>query len=94
MAKKKINIQPLGDRVLVEPLTEVEVEKTTSAGIIIPGTVSDEKTNHGIVIAVGSSKKVKEGDKVIFSHYGYDEVKIGDSEYFLIKEEDILALIK
>lgn len=96
MAKKKtkINIQPLGDRVLVEPLTEVEIEKTTDAGIIIPGTIDEEKPNHGTVIAVGKSKDVRPGDKVIFSQYGYDEVKVGDSEYFLIKEEDILALIK
>lgn len=96
MSKKqsKINIKPLRDRVLVEPLAEVEIEKTTSAGIIIPETINEEKPNHGIVVAFGDSKSLNVGDKVIFSQYGYDEVKVGDTEYYLVKEEDVLAIIK
>ena len=90
----KINIKPLRDRVLVLPLAEVEVEKVTDTGIILPGKVESEQSHHGTVVAVGDVKSVKEGDKVIFSQYGYDEVKMGDHEYYLVKEEDILAVIK
>lgn len=98
----KINIKPLGDRVLVEPLDN-EGEKTKS-GIIIPDTVSKEKSEQGKVVAVGEGRRnddgklipltVKKGQKVIFSKYGPDEVKIGDKEYFIISEANILAIIE
>lgn len=95
-------IIPLGDRVLVKPVSEEELSKTSS-GIIIPETVSKEKPETGTVIAVGEGKwedgkrvpvSVKVGDKVVFSRYGYDEVKLEGEEYYILKEENVLAIIK
>jgi len=97
-----IKIQPLADRVLVKP-EEDSVEKSPS-GIIIPDTAQKEKPERGEVIAVGPGKlgddnelipvSVKVGDTVMFSKYGYDEVKIGDEEYYIVNESNILAIIK
>jgi len=94
-------IRPLGDRVLVRPETAAE---KSSFGIIIPGTVSKEKPEQGVVVSVGEGKydengklipvRVRAGDTVLFSKYGYDEVKIDDVEYFIIREDNILAVIK
>ena len=98
----KSGILPLNDRVLVKPIEAEELNKTAS-GIIIPETVSKEKPEQGKVIAVGDGKwlegrkvplAVKAGDKVVFSRYGYDEVKIGGVEYYILKEENILAILK
>lgn len=98
----KIKIQPLADRILVKP-EESSVEKSPS-GIIIPDTAHKEKPERGEVIAVGEGKRnekgdilplrVKVGDTVMFSKYGYDEVKIGDEEYYIVNESNILAIIK
>jgi chaperonin GroES len=87
--------QPYGDRVLVKPALQEEV---TSFGIIIPDSTK-EKPETGTVVAVGPGKKndegrvvplsVKVGDKIMFSKYGYDEVKIGGTEYYLIREDSI-----
>lgn len=94
---------PLGDRVLVKPIDTDELATKTDSGIIIPDTVSKEKPEQGKVMAVGEGRyddgklikpRVKEGDRVLFSKYGYDEVKIDDEELFIIKEENILAIIK
>ena len=93
-------LRPLHDRVLVRPLTEED--KKTSFGLIIPETVSKEKPEQGIVMAVGRGKyddgvlvplTVKVGDKVMFSKYGYDEVKLEGQEYFILREESILAIL-
>ena len=102
--KNSINIKPLGDRVLVEPLSDEEREKTTKLGIVIPDTVEKEKSERGKVIAVGPGKmtdagkliplSIKKGQVVIFSKYGPDEVKVGDKEYYIIKEENILAILE
>ncbi len=83
MIKEKINVKPLGDRVLVEPLIEGTDSKSKS-GIIIPETVSKERPEQGIVVAVGAGRvtdqgkllplKVKKGQKIIFSKYGPDEI--------------------
>ncbi|MBN2094042.1 MAG: co-chaperone GroES [Candidatus Zambryskibacteria bacterium] len=95
-------ITPLGDRVLLKPLS-VEETSTTALGIIIPDTVSKEKPEQGTVMAVGEGRfekgermplSVKVGDKVIFSRYGYDEVKYEGEEYYILKEENILAIIR
>lgn len=95
-------ITPLHDRVVIKPLSEEEINKTPS-GIIIPETVSKEKPEQGIVVAVGEGKwddgvlvpmRVKVGDKVVFSRYGYDEVKIEGTEYYVLREENILAIIR
>lgn len=94
-----MNIQPLGDRVLVEPLKE---EETTKGGIIIPDTAK-EKPQQGKVIAVGTGKlddsgnkiafNVKKGDLVLMPKYGGTEVKIDGKEYQILREEDILGII-
>ncbi len=94
-----MKIQPLGDRVLVEPLKEEQVQK---GGIIIPDTAR-EKPQEGKVISVGTGKlddnnkkipfNVKKGDRVLMPKYGGTEVKIDDKEYQIIREEDILAII-
>lgn len=98
-----IKIAPLGDRVLVKPSLVSETEKKSDFGIIIPETVSKERPEQGEIIAVGEGKrengklipiKVKVGDKVIFSRYGFDEVKNGEDELYILKEENILAIIK
>lgn len=97
-------IIPLHDRVLVRPLTDKELEKKSNFGIIIPETIDEEKVrDQGIVVAVGIGKyddgklnpmTVKVGDKVMFSKYGFDEIKLGEKEYFILKEENILAIIR
>jgi chaperonin GroES len=101
MAKtKKIGVKPLSDRVLVKRIEEEEVKK---GGIIIPDTAK-EKPQKGEVIATGPGRldengkripmEVKEGDKVLFSKYAGTEVKIGEEEYLIMREDDILAIIE
>jgi len=95
-----MNIKPLGDRVLVEPIEQTEVKK---GGIIIPDTAK-EKPQEGKVIAVGDGKltdegkriplSVKKGDRVLMPKYGGTEVKVDDKEYQIVREEDILAIIE
>ncbi|OGG58663.1 co-chaperone GroES [Candidatus Kaiserbacteria bacterium RIFCSPHIGHO2_02_FULL_49_16] len=101
-SNKNIKIQPLADRVLVKP--EENSDEKSPSGIIIPDTAQKEKPERGEVIAVGPGKRgddnelipvgVKVGDTVMFSKYGYDEVKIGEEEYYIINESNILAIIK
>jgi chaperonin GroES len=96
-------ITPLGDRVIVRPLAQDEFGAVSPSGIIIPDTAKKEKPEQGVVIAVGSGKwnedgdkrlplDVKVGDRIIFSKYGYDEVKIDDKEYFIVGENSILGV--
>lgn len=89
---KKPNIQPLGEYVLVEP---AKADTKTASGIVLPDT-SEEKPQEGTVIAVGDDKKikVKAGQKIIYSKYSGNEIKVGDIEYLLVKAEDILAAVK
>lgn len=97
-------IRPLGDRVVVRQLTDEERGTTSAAGIIIPDTVSKEKPEQGVVIAVGEGKwnengetriplEVSVGDRVVFSKYGYDEVKVADTEYYIVSQSNILGII-
>ncbi|MFN3134136.1 MAG: co-chaperone GroES [Candidatus Kryptonium sp.] len=90
-----MKIKPLDDRVLVEPLEEVESK--TSSGIIIPDTAK-EKPRVGIVIAVGTDEdlqsKVKVGDKILFAKYGGEEIEMDGKEYRIISRSDILAVIE
>ena len=96
-------VTPLSDRVLLRPLDAHEIGSATASGIIIPETVDKEKTNHGKVIAVGPGRldedgnrvpmSVKVGQKVIYSKYSGDELKIGDEEFIVVKEESILAIL-
>lgn len=90
-------IKPLGDRVVVEV---IEQEETTASGIVLPDTAK-EKPQEGRIVAVGKGRyengqlipmEVKEGDRVIFSKYAGTEVKIGDKEYLIMRESDILAI--
>lgn len=102
-ARPKAPVMPLGDRVLLKPLSVEEMGTVSSFGIIIPETVSKEKPEQGIVIAVGLGKiaetgvrvpvSVSIGDRVVFSKYGFDEVKVGGVEYYLVSEANILAII-
>ncbi len=96
-------VAPLGDRVRLKPLPAEEAGRATSFGIIIPETVDKEKPEQGTVMAVGPGKRdesgrlqpvaVRVGDRVMFSKYGYDEVKVGGTEYYIVSESNILAVI-
>ncbi len=101
--KNDFYIVPLGDRVIVKPFTAAEVEKKNDFGIIIPETITKERPEQGRVVAVGEGRydngkiipvKVKVGDKVVFSRYGFEEVKDGADEYYILKEDSILAIIR
>ena len=93
-------IKPLGDRVLVKPLEEKEEKK---GGIIIPDTAK-EKPQEGEVVAVGPGKlsekggriplELKKGDRVLYDKFSGTETKIEGEEYLIVREEDILAIIK
>jgi len=94
-----MKLRPLGDKVLIE---RMESEKKTKGGIVLPDTAK-EKPKEGKVIAVGDGKlldngsrskpAVKAGDRVVFSSYAGNEVKIEDKEYVIMTEEDILAVL-
>jgi chaperonin GroES len=91
-----MNLEPLGDRVIVEP---GEGEEKTASGIVIPDTAK-EKPQEGKILAVGPGRyedgkliplEVKAGDIVIYSKYGGTEVKVGGKEYLILSERDVLA---
>jgi chaperonin GroES len=94
-----INVRPLGDRVLVQPIDEQETKK---GGIIIPDTAK-EKPQEGNVVALGTGKlddngkkvefTVKKGDKVLISKYGGTEIKVDGESYLIMREDDILGII-
>ncbi|MFA5134251.1 MAG: co-chaperone GroES [Patescibacteria group bacterium] len=91
-----MKLKPLGDRVIVKPVTDEEV---TKSGIVLPDTVEKEKKEEGEVIAVGDGEKIsklklKKGDKVIFGKYSGEEVTLDDVEYKVLKEDDVLAKIE
>ena len=91
----KINITPLADRVIIK---QAEAEKTTASGIIIPDT-AQEKPQKGSVIAVGRGTKenpitVKTGDTVLYGKYAGTELDHEGTGYLIMKESDILAIIK
>jgi len=95
-----LNVKPIGDRILVEPVEEKEVKK---GGIIIPDTAK-EKPQEGIVVALGTGKtnddgkkipfEVKKGDRVLVSKYGGSEIKIDGKEYKILSSDDILAILE
>jgi len=96
-----MKIKPLSDHILIEPIKEEEKTKT---GILLPETVEKEKPEQGRVIAVGPGRKtasgkivplsVQPGQKVLFTKYGPNEIKVDDKEYLIAKEEDILAIVE
>jgi chaperonin GroES len=97
----KINLKPLADRLIVEP---IEQEEKTASGIILPETAK-EKPQEGKVLAVGPGRKdedgkpipmdVKEGDRVLYAKYAGTEVKLPDDRKVLVlKESDVLAIVE
>jgi chaperonin GroES len=99
MAKKKISIRPLDDRVVVEPL---EAEETTAGGIVLPDTAK-ERPQRGTVVAVGPGRlldsgergamSVAVGDEVIYGKYGGTDIEIDGEEVKILREGDILAKV-
>ena len=91
----KLNIKPLADRVIVAPSA---AETTTASGIIIPDT-AQEKPQKGNIVALGNGKKdepmtVKVGDEVLYGKYSGTEFSYEGEDYLIMKESDILAIIK
>ena len=96
-----MNLKPLHDNIIVKQLKEEEV---TKSGIVLPDTLNKEKPQQGEIIAVGPGKKddegkmiemsVKIGDKILFSKYSPNEVKIDNEEYLVMRESDVLAIIE
>jgi len=90
-----VAIKPLGDRVVVRPLTDQEAGTVSVSGIIIPDSAKKEKPEQGRVMAIGPKvKEVKKGDLVLFTQYAPNEIKVDGKELLVIKEEDILAIIE
>jgi len=90
----KINIKPLADRVLIEP---VPAETTTASGLILPDSAK-EKQQKGTVVAVGNGTKdepmtVKVGDTVLYGKFAGTELLLEGSEYLIMREADILAIV-
>ena len=96
-----MQIKPLGDHILIEPIKE---EEKTKAGIFLPETANKEKSEEGKVIAIGQGRttpegkiipmQIKPGDKVLFTKYGPNEIKVNGKEYLIASEGDILAVIE
>ena len=94
-----MDLQPLGDRLIVEVIEE---EEKTTSGIVLPDTAK-EKPQRGRVLAVGPGPRdedgeyikmdVEEGDEIIFSKYGGTEIKIGTDDYLILRESDVLAKV-
>ena len=92
---KKINMIPLADRVIVQ---QAEAETTTASGIIIPDS-AQEKPQRGTVVAVGEGTKensmtVKVGDNILYGKYAGTELKYNGADYMIMKESDILVILK
>jgi chaperonin GroES len=94
-----MDLQPLGDRLIVEVLDE---EEQTVSGIVLPDTAK-EKPQRGRVLAVGPGTRdedgefvgmeVAEGDEIVFSKYGGTEIKVGSDEYLILRDSDVLAKV-
>ena len=94
-----MNVVPLNDKIVVK---RVEAESTTAGGIVLPDSAK-EKPKQGRVVSLGDGKlldngkraafQVKEGDRVLFTSYAGNEVKIGNEEYLIMTEDDILAIV-
>jgi chaperonin GroES len=87
-----MKIKPLGDRIVVKM---VEMETKTAGGILIPQT-AQEKTQEGVVLAIGDDEsiKVKVDDKVIYDKYAGTTIKVGGEEQLILKASDVLAKIE
>jgi chaperonin GroES len=99
MASVQTKLRPLGDRVVVRP---IEQEEVTASGLVLPDTAK-EKPQRGEIIAVGPGRlnddgdrlpmDVSTGDEVLFAKYAGTEVKVGEDEYLIISEKDVLAVV-
>ncbi|MCH8251362.1 MAG: co-chaperone GroES [Planctomycetes bacterium] len=100
MAKHgKLNIKPLGDKVIIK---RVEAEETTTGGIVLPDSAK-EKPKRGVVLAVGNGRILDDGtrsemqlserDEVVFTSYAGTEIKVGDEEYIIMDESDVLGIV-
>jgi chaperonin GroES len=97
----EFRIQPLADRVVVKP---ADREAQTKSGIFLPDTASKERPMEGTILAIGAGRlddegrrvpmQVKAGDKVLFAKYGGTEYRVGDVEYLILSEKDILGIIQ
>ena len=96
-----VNLKPLADRIIVEP---IEREETTASGIYLPETAK-EKPQEGRVLAVGPGRwddegqkrvplEVKADDRVIFAKYAGTEVKLNDQKVLILRESDVLAIVE
>lgn len=96
-----MQIKPLADYILIEP---IQKEEQTKTGILLPDTAEKEGPEQGRVVAVGPGRRnrqgnrialeVKPGDKVLFTKYAPHEIKVADKEYLIAKAEDILAILE
>ncbi|OGT69289.1 MAG: co-chaperone GroES [Gammaproteobacteria bacterium RIFCSPHIGHO2_12_FULL_45_9] len=100
MSKKAPKIRPLSDRVVVQPR---ETESKTAGGIVIPDTADKDKPIQGTVVAAGTGKfvdgkthplQVKVGDTVLFGKYAGTNVKLDETEYLVMREEDIMGVVE
>jgi len=95
-----INVRPLHDRILIK---RIEEQETVKGGIIIPDTAK-EKPQEGEVIAVGTGRKekdgkvipldVKPGDRILFGKYSGTDIRLGEEEYLILREEEVLAVLE
>ena len=95
----KLNIKPLGDKVIVK---RVEAEEKTAGGIVLPDS-AQEKPKRGVILAVGNGRllddgtrsemQVKKNDEVLFTSYAGTEIKMGGDDYMIMDESDILGVI-
>jgi len=96
-----MNLRPLGDRLIISADSK---EEKTASGLLLPETASKERPEQGEVIAIGPGRldekgnrvpmSVKVGDMIVFKKYSPDEVKVGEQEYLVIAESDVLAVIE
>ena len=97
---KSPKIKPLGNRIVVK---RIEAEEKTAGGIVLPDTAK-EKPKQGEVVAVGEGSRtedgktiatqVKKGDRIVFSSYAGTEVTLGDEEFLIMKEDDVLGILE
>jgi chaperonin GroES len=90
-----MNIKPLGDRVLVKPIAQ---EETTKSGIVLPDTAEKERKAQGEVISIGEGEKIRKlglniGDKVLYGKYAGDEVEVDKTDFKILKDDEILAVM-
>jgi chaperonin GroES len=100
MTTVSVKVRPLGDRVLVKPLSRETVTKT---GIVLPDTAK-EKPQEGEILAVGPGKildngkrttpEVSVGQKILFAKYAGSEIKMDDEEYLILRESDIMGIVE